>query len=119
MSPERIFSTPKKQKPTPAGVLVCGTRDGQAWIFTCIGHVYMTYEPVKNKNWQSGYAQGAICLNCDREVYPMDSAWWLEKPSAKYLRNAGKLLRERMDKMQYSYDLFRSTYKQMKEGKQK
>lgn len=114
-SAESVFTKPTKQKPTPAGVLVKGTRDGQAWIFTCVGHIYVTHEPTKNAKWQSGWQQGATCLVCDRDVYPMDSSWWIEKPSAKELREAGKILRARMERMQASYELFRQTFKEMKD----
>lgn len=96
----------------PEGVLVTGYRDGRPWIERCIDHIYITHEPVKNTKWQSGYQQGATCLVCDIEVYPMDASWWLEEPTTAQLRKAGILIRIRIEHLQGAYDLFRHTFKQ-------
>lgn len=76
----------------------------------CADHIYLTHEPKRNTKWQSGYQQGAICLICGTEVWPMDAGWWIERPTSKQLRIAGRIVKERIAELEEAYELFKAEF---------
>lgn len=84
-----------KIKPMPADCLVTGrffTYEGP--VERCIGHVFVTRKAKKNKFFQSGYEQAALCVNCGEEVVPRCASWWMDAASPKYIQRAAKMARE-------------------------
>lgn len=82
-------------KPTPKGRIVSGRLgDWNAPRQQCEGHVFITRKPIRNMLWQSGWQQGAHCLVCGDDIYPIDASWWLERASPQRIRLAMSLIRD-------------------------
>lgn len=85
-----------KVEPTRSGVLVTG-RFGKykGPRERCHDHLWFTRRPEKNPLWQSGYAQGALCVVCGDEIDPIDSSWWLDVASKSDINKAIALCKKR------------------------
>lgn len=88
-----------KIRPMPEGCLVTGRGVLEAPRSQCVGHVWLTRKAKPSKFWQSGYVQGALCINCGDEIPPRDASWWMEAASPNYIRRAVTLIKEETQRL--------------------
>lgn len=84
--------------PTPAGVLVTGIKGKyDCPRDRCFEHIFLTRKPIENKQWRSGWQQGAWCLVCDENIHPMDAAWWKDIATPEYIELVARKVTKKID----------------------
>lgn len=84
-------------RPTPAGTLVVPEQAGGIY---CAGgrlHVWRAGQARKAVgHCESGYVQGAVCVECGRSCDDYDATWWVRRATESDLAEARKRLRLRI-----------------------
>lgn len=86
--------------PTAPNTLVTGIKgkfDGPS--DRCVGHLFLTAKAKKSEHWQSGWVQGAHCLVCDRDIIPMDAAWWLDLATDDDIRECMRFIKSEAERL--------------------